>query len=289
MTVIPIRPRDLVLPALVAAVVVHLLVRLGYGSLPSFPLAAGLPFAVLGAAEAIGGTALRSRIRDRTGARPVEPLIAARAVLVARASAQAGAIMTGHGSGCSCTSPRAARTSPLPRRHSGRGARCRRRVGAGRRRAVAAALLPHPRRPGRPEGRGRPGASVAVLTLPGGARRLAVHGGRVPSPAHPRPPAARRARHRRRAGRVRRLRARRARAGQRLHRRGRRPRRGTVRTGAGRTGRVGVPVGGPLGARTAAHPAVRLPVGRLRRRAQRAAHQQQRRPRRRRRAGSGQR
>ena len=95
MTVIPIRPRDLVLPALVAAVVVHLLVRLGYGSLPSFPLAAGLPFAVLGAAEAIGGTALRSRIRDRTGARPVEPLIAARAVLVARASAQAGAIMTG--------------------------------------------------------------------------------------------------------------------------------------------------------------------------------------------------
>ena len=77
MTIIPIRPRDLILPALVAAVVVHLLVRLAYGSLPSFPLAAGLPFAVLGAAEAIGGTALRSRIRDRTGARPVEPLIAA--------------------------------------------------------------------------------------------------------------------------------------------------------------------------------------------------------------------
>jgi uncharacterized protein DUF3180 len=95
MTVIPIRPRDLVLPALVAALVVHLLVRLGYGSLPSFPLAAGLPFAVLGAAEAIGGTALRSRIRDRTGARPVDPLMATRAVLVARASAQAGAIMTG--------------------------------------------------------------------------------------------------------------------------------------------------------------------------------------------------
>ena len=95
MTVTPIRPRDLVLPALVAAVVVHLLVRLSYGSLPPFPGPAGLPFAVLGVAEAIGGTALRSRIRGRAGSRPVPPLVAARAVLVARASAQAGAIMAG--------------------------------------------------------------------------------------------------------------------------------------------------------------------------------------------------
>lgn len=95
MTVTPIRPRDLALPALGTAVVVYLLVRLNYGSLPQFPLTAGLPFAVLGVAEAIGGTALRARIRDRSGARPVPPLVAARAVLVARASAQAGAIMAG--------------------------------------------------------------------------------------------------------------------------------------------------------------------------------------------------
>jgi hypothetical protein len=85
MTVTPIRPRDLVVTALVVAVVVHLLVRLTYGSLPAFPLSAGLPLAVLGLAEAIGGSALRSRIRDRSGARPVQPLVAARAVLVARA------------------------------------------------------------------------------------------------------------------------------------------------------------------------------------------------------------
>jgi uncharacterized protein DUF3180 len=95
MTVTPIRPRDLVVTTLVVAVVVHLLVRLTYGSLPAFPLSAGLPLAVLGLAEAIGGSALRSRIRDRSGARPVPPLVAARAVLVARASALAGAVMTG--------------------------------------------------------------------------------------------------------------------------------------------------------------------------------------------------
>jgi Protein of unknown function (DUF3180) len=94
-TVTPIRPRDLVLNALGTALVVHLLVRLTYGSLPPFPVAAGLPFAVLGVAEAIGGTALRSRIRGKSGAHPVQPLVAARAVLVARASALAGAIMTG--------------------------------------------------------------------------------------------------------------------------------------------------------------------------------------------------
>jgi hypothetical protein len=94
-TITPTRPRDLVLPALVAAVVVHLLVRLTYGTLPTFPLTAGVPLGVLGVAEAIGGSALRSRIRRKPGTRPVQPLVAARAVLVARASALAGAIMVG--------------------------------------------------------------------------------------------------------------------------------------------------------------------------------------------------
>jgi hypothetical protein len=94
-TMTPTRPRDLVLPALGTAVVVHLIVRLTYGSLPTFPLPAGAPLAVLGLAEAIWGTTLRARIRRRPGMRPVQPLLAARAVLVARASALAGAIMTG--------------------------------------------------------------------------------------------------------------------------------------------------------------------------------------------------
>ncbi len=94
-TLTPTRPADLVLPALGAAVAVHLLVRLTYGSLPAFPVTAGLPLAVLGLAEAVGGSALRARIRRRPGTRPVQPLVAARAVLVARASALAGALVVG--------------------------------------------------------------------------------------------------------------------------------------------------------------------------------------------------
>lgn len=94
-TVTPTRPRDLVLPALGTAVAVHLLVRLTYGSLPPFPFGAGIPLAVLGLAEAVGGLGLRARIRRRPGTRPVAPLVAARAVLVARASALAGAIVAG--------------------------------------------------------------------------------------------------------------------------------------------------------------------------------------------------
>ena len=94
-TITPTRPRDLVLPALAAAVAVHLLVRVGYGSLPPFPASAGVPLAVLGAAEAVAGSVLRARIRHRPGTRPVQPLVAARAVLVARASALAGALVAG--------------------------------------------------------------------------------------------------------------------------------------------------------------------------------------------------
>lgn len=91
----PTKPRDLFAVALVAAVVVAILVRLSYGSLPPIPLFAGATLGVLGIAEAIGGTKLRARIHRRPGTEPVQPLVAARAVLLAKASALAGAIMTG--------------------------------------------------------------------------------------------------------------------------------------------------------------------------------------------------
>jgi hypothetical protein len=93
--VTPTRPRDLFGAGLVAALVVAVLVRLTYGSLPSFPALGGATLGVLGIAEAIAGSALRARIRRRPGTRPVQPLVAARAVLVAKASALAGAIMAG--------------------------------------------------------------------------------------------------------------------------------------------------------------------------------------------------
>jgi hypothetical protein len=91
----PTRPRDLLAVALVTAVLANLVVRLSYGSLPAIPLLAGATLGVLGAAEAIAGNMLRARIQRRPGTQPVQPLVAARAVLVAKASALAGAIMTG--------------------------------------------------------------------------------------------------------------------------------------------------------------------------------------------------
>lgn len=89
------RPRDLLIAALVTAVLVNLMVRLTYGSLPAVPAPAGATLGVLGAAEAIAGTSLRARIQRRPGTEPVEPLVAARAVLVAKASSLAGAIVAG--------------------------------------------------------------------------------------------------------------------------------------------------------------------------------------------------
>lgn len=91
----PTRPRDLLVAGLVAAVLVHLLVRTAYGSLPAIPAPAGATLGVLGIAEAVGGSALRARIERRPGTTPVQPLVAARAVLVAKASSAAGAIMAG--------------------------------------------------------------------------------------------------------------------------------------------------------------------------------------------------
>ena len=89
------RPRDLLVVVLVVAVLANLAVRLTYGSLPGFPLFSGVTLGVLGAAEAIGGTALRARIRRTPGSRPVEPLVAARAVLVAKASSLGGSVVAG--------------------------------------------------------------------------------------------------------------------------------------------------------------------------------------------------
>lgn len=87
------RSRDLLIAGLVTLLVVNVLVRLTYGSLPGFPLFAGATLGVLAIAEVIAGSALRSRIRG--GSRPVDPLVAARAVLMAKASSLAGAVLAG--------------------------------------------------------------------------------------------------------------------------------------------------------------------------------------------------
>ena len=95
------RARDLLLVALVAAVAGALVVRFSYSRLPPLPRLGGLAAALLGIAEALFGLALRRRIVGGRGPAgtsdrpPVPPLVAARALLAAKATALAGAAVAG--------------------------------------------------------------------------------------------------------------------------------------------------------------------------------------------------
>jgi hypothetical protein len=89
------RARDLVAAAAIAAVLVNLLLRLSYGDLPTLPQPAGTTLLVFAIAEVVLGNTLRARIRRRPGARPVQALTAAKAVVLAKASSLAGAITGG--------------------------------------------------------------------------------------------------------------------------------------------------------------------------------------------------
>jgi Protein of unknown function (DUF3180) len=89
------RGRDLLVLAVLAGLVVHLLLRIGYDQLPPLPTMAGSTLALIAVVEAVFGYSLRARIRRRPGTRPVAPLTAARAVLLAKASSLLGAIMLG--------------------------------------------------------------------------------------------------------------------------------------------------------------------------------------------------
>lgn len=98
----PTRARDLIAVGLVAAVAGYALVRFNYSRMPALPRLAGLPAALIGLAEAIAGLGLRSRIQESVrdpGGRPrrppVPPLVAARAVMTAKASALAGIALCG--------------------------------------------------------------------------------------------------------------------------------------------------------------------------------------------------
>jgi hypothetical protein len=87
------RARDLVLTGLVAAALVYLLVRVFYGQMPPLPTFAGVTLLVLAVIEGWLGVSLRSRIRDPH--KELQPLTAARAVALAKASSVLGAIMLG--------------------------------------------------------------------------------------------------------------------------------------------------------------------------------------------------
>lgn len=89
------RARDLIAAAAIAAVLVNLLLQLSYGDLPTLPQLAGTTLLFFAIAEVVLGNALRARIEQRPGSRPVQALTAAKAVVLAKASSLAGAITGG--------------------------------------------------------------------------------------------------------------------------------------------------------------------------------------------------
>ncbi|MDX8033849.1 DUF3180 domain-containing protein [Lentzea sp. BCCO 10_0856] len=89
------RPRDLAAVAIVGGLLAHLLLRLSYDTLPPLPLLAGSTLLVIAVVEVVLAFSLRARIQRRPGARPVQPLTAARAVALAKASSVLGALMFG--------------------------------------------------------------------------------------------------------------------------------------------------------------------------------------------------
>ncbi|SDH22692.1 Protein of unknown function [Lentzea fradiae] len=89
------RPRDLASVAIIAGILAHLVLRLSYDTLPPLPLLAGSTLFVIAVVEVVLAFSLRARIERRKGARPVQPLTAARAVALAKASSVLGALMFG--------------------------------------------------------------------------------------------------------------------------------------------------------------------------------------------------
>ena len=104
--------RDLIGVALVAGLVTAILLRFAYSDLPTLPRLAGVTFGVLAVVEVLLAWQLRNRIAGKPGARPVQPLTAARAVALAKASSLVGALMAGVWAGVLLTVVPLAATSP---------------------------------------------------------------------------------------------------------------------------------------------------------------------------------
>ncbi len=89
------KARDLAGITLVVALFAWVLVRQYYGNLPPLRWYLPLSLGVLGIVELVGASALRARIRGDAGLPPMEALMAARALALAKASAVAGAGFAG--------------------------------------------------------------------------------------------------------------------------------------------------------------------------------------------------
>lgn len=89
------RIRDLIGIAVVAGVITWVIVRRYYGSLPQVQWYLPLSLAILAAVEFRMARVLRARIRRRPGTTPVNALVAARSLALAKASGLVGAAMAG--------------------------------------------------------------------------------------------------------------------------------------------------------------------------------------------------
>lgn len=91
----PTRIRDLIAYAAAVTLITWLAMRQWYGDLPRLRWFVPLSLILLAIAEVLAANQLRDRIRHRPGALPVQPLVAARMLALAKASAVVGAVMVG--------------------------------------------------------------------------------------------------------------------------------------------------------------------------------------------------
>ncbi len=92
------RIRDLLIAGTVTAILGYFFVLMAYGSLPPIPLLAGVSLLVLAIAEGGWAFYIRSKVNDGqigVGTGRLPALVVARSVVVAKASAWLGTLMTG--------------------------------------------------------------------------------------------------------------------------------------------------------------------------------------------------
>jgi len=91
----PTNPATLVVAGLATAALSWLAISRFYGEMPSLPLLPPATFLGLAIVEAVTAPGTKARIDRKEGAPPVNPLVVARFVVLAKASALAGAIFAG--------------------------------------------------------------------------------------------------------------------------------------------------------------------------------------------------
>lgn len=91
----PTNPATLLVAAVAAGAVAWLITKTAYGSMPKLPWLPPVSIFALAVVEAVMARTTKSRIEHRPGTARVDPLSVARFVVLAKASALAGALIAG--------------------------------------------------------------------------------------------------------------------------------------------------------------------------------------------------